>query len=174
MRWLVFAVLAIVGVTLQTTLAPQFAVGGIWPDWLLVIAIYFALYTPSWDALVAAWALGALADMQTVERFGVLSLGYLAGAALVYMVREAVFRAHPLTQFVLTAMAAIVVHGCICAYYAATGGWGDVSTWSTFARAGLIALYTAVWAPLIHGALLRLGPAVGLAAPRRGPMGQPL
>jgi rod shape-determining protein MreD len=167
MRWIVLALLAVMAVTLHTTIGPRLAVGGIRPDAVLVLGTFFALYLRAPDALVAAWALGLLADLESVERFGLLSLSYLAAAGAVFLLREAVFRQHPLTQFVMTLLAGVVFHATVTLYYTCTGGLGTVPAWSLLGRGVLVGLYSAAWAPLVHGALLKFGPQVGLGSPKR-------
>ena len=53
MRWLGFAICAVMGLTLQTTVAWRFEIGGARPDWMLVLVVFFALHTRSEEGLLA-------------------------------------------------------------------------------------------------------------------------
>lgn len=166
MRWLTFALIGIVTVTLHTTLGPSLAVGSIRPDWILVAVVFFAMHVRSPDAVAAGWMLGLLADLQSAERFGLLSLVYGLTAGGVYLAREALFRAHPLSHAAMTFAAGCFVQGALWMYYVAVLGFGRAS-WSSPAATGLlVALYSALWAPIIHAGLLKFSPWLGLTSPR--------
>ena len=163
MRWLAFVIVGVVGVVLQTTLSPRLAVAGVRPDWVLVLAVFFALHVRGRDAIAAAWLLGLGADFQSIERFGLLSLVYALVAVGVYLVRDYLFRRHLLTHFFLTFVAGLAVQFLLLAYYALFlddgGGWG-------VGRMVLVALYSALWAPPIHMLLLRMSSWLGLETPK--------
>jgi rod shape-determining protein MreD len=168
MRWLGFVICAVIVLTLQTTVAWRLDLRGARPDWLLVLAIFFALHARSADALIGAWLLGAAADVMSIERFGLLSGCYGLATLAVYAVRDYVFRDNPLAHFVLTFAAAAAVGAATMAYRGAVvdGGWRA----GAFAAGGSILLgaaYTAVWAPLVHYVLLKFPRALGVRAPRR-------
>ena len=166
MRWLAFAALAIVCVTLHTTVAPRLAVAGARPDWILVAVVFFAMHVRSLDAVVAGWTLGLLADFQTAERFGLLSLVYGLTALLVYFGREHMFRSNPFAHFAMTLVAGLIVQFMLWTYYAVGVGAGGASWFGQLFTVGWAALYTALWAPPVHACLLKLSPWLGLAVPR--------
>ena len=70
MRWLGFAICAALVLTLQTTVAWRLEIRGAQPEWMLVLAVFFALHARSVDALIGAWLLGALMDNYSMARFG--------------------------------------------------------------------------------------------------------
>lgn len=157
MRWLPFAILVVLAVALQTTVAPRLALVGAVPDWILVLVVFYALNAPTWHALPCGWAAGLLADLMSVERFGLLSLTYGCVAAGVGAVREWVFVRHPLTQFAVTLGAALAIRVAWAVYCAALGQPGE-----PVGRLMWTCVYTALWAPLIHGGLLRISALLGL------------
>lgn len=166
MRWLTFSICGIIVLTLQSTIAPRFSLFGAGPDWLLVVVVFFALNARLADAALAAWALGACADLMTIERPGLLAISYTLAALLVSSVREYSFREHAMTQFVIVLLMGFLVRSAWLIYrhllYDPAGSvflellgyvfWG--------------ALYTAIWAPPAHKVLLSLARTFGLARPR--------
>lgn len=171
MRWATFIVVAAVLLTMQSALAPFVEIKGVRPDWLLVGAVFLGLFIKPPHAVVAAWLLGLCADLLTVERPGLLSLSYMLVAAAVSTVREYVFRYWAITQFTLTLVLAIGLGTVLMIYRRMMYGqarplWSD---WLVFVL--MSSLYTASWAPILHGLLLRLSGLLGIARPRYGHAG---
>lgn len=166
MRWLTFSVLA-AGVWVgQTTLAPRLSIGGVQPDWVLVLVVFFGLYGPERDGCVAGWVLGLGADLMSVERLGMMSLAYCLTAVAVRSVRELVFLKRPATHFVVTLCAGLILWCGVLAYRVVVYP-GSVSGWSGAAAEGLAgALYSAGWAVGIHAVLLRFSRSLGLHTSR--------
>ncbi|MFQ5489315.1 MAG: rod shape-determining protein MreD [Phycisphaerae bacterium] len=160
MRWLPYTILIVLVVALQTTVAPRLAWMGAVPDWILVLVVFYAMNVPARHSLPCGWCAGALADLMSVERFGLLSLTYGCLAAGVCAIRGWVFVRHPLTQFGVTLAGVLAIRLSWGVYCAAVGQPGEpVGTliWTC--------IYTACWAPLLHGALLRASPLLGLGRP---------
>lgn len=166
MRWLAFILCSIVVLTLQATVAERIEWHGVRPDWVLVLVTFFALNARNTDALLGAWALGAACDLMSVERFGLLSLGYGTVALLVYAIREYLFGEHPLTHVCVTLGACILMQTMLAAYRAAAYGPASPSFAVLMAEGVWTGLYTAVWAPVIHGGLLRISRVLGVRTPR--------
>ena len=116
MRWLTFVILAVVATTLQVTVAPRLAFHGARLDCILILVVFYALYGPSEHAILAGWLGGALADVMTIERFGLLSLSYALTGALVVSIRDALFIRHPLTHFSVTLAGGVLVQAMWAAY----------------------------------------------------------
>ena len=113
MQWLAFLITAILTVTVQTTLAPALTVGGVRPDFILIAVIFFALHGRGLDAVIAGWALGFAADLQSVQRFGLMALCYALVAYGVYAIRPYLFRRHPLAHFLVTFVSGLLVYGLL-------------------------------------------------------------
>lgn len=166
MKWVSLAVAVMACVVLHTTVGPRLAIGPVRPDFLVVLAVFIAMHVRGLDVIAAGCVLGMIADLQSIERFGVLAFAYTGAAALAFAFRNHVFRSHPLSHFAMTFFAACGVQLVLLLYYVITGGLG-VERWASQLVGGLmIALYSAVWAPPVHAALLRLAPWVGIDVPR--------
>jgi rod shape-determining protein MreD len=157
MRWLTFITLVVLVVSLQSTVAGRLTCLGATPDWVLVLVVFYALHARADQAMAAGWLAGALADLLTIERFGLLSLTYGLVAVVVCQVRGWMFTRHPLTHFGLTLAAALVVRVGWSVYRAAFDLSGD----------GVLALgwscvYTALWAPPLHWVLLKMPRVLGI------------
>jgi rod shape-determining protein MreD len=130
---------------------------------MFVLAVYYALWGPWPDAAIAAWLLGLLVGAMTADRIGLHAFCFGGAAWAILRIRQVLFRDHPITQFAVTFAFALVVQlivGVYRAWQAPASGAGD--GWA--ASAVLIAAYTAVWAPLLHWALIRLRRWTGLHA----------
>ncbi len=167
MRWPSFLVVAVLGIALQTVVAPCLEINHIRPDWMFVVAVHYALQAPWADGLIAAWLLGLLVDLSTQERLGLFAFSYGLAALGIVQIRDLVFRDHPFTHVAVTLLFGgvvqtvvgiyrLVVHGSPTSYGASIA-WDGVFT----------ALYTAAWAPYMHWSLLKCRKFLGLLPPYR-------
>ena len=166
MRWLTFAACAAVALILQTTLARRTALFHVRPDWVFAVVVFFALYCRRPDAYVAGWALGLAADLMSIERLGLLAVGYTLAAVMINAVRDLVFLKSPVTHFAVTLASALVLNAAlagyrILAYPVAAREWAAV-----LADGAATAVYTAVWAVPIHQILLKFSSGFGLHTSR--------
>jgi len=171
MRWLAFAVAIVVSVVLQTTVAPHLAIGRIRPDFLLVLAVFVAMHVRGTDVIAVACVLGMFADVQSLERFGLMAVAYSAAAGAVYVMRAHVFRSHPLAHVAVTFAAGVIVQWLMLLYAIVLTGVGGGSWAGQFFGGLLIALYSALWAPPAHALLLRVAPWTGVDVPRYADLG---
>lgn len=162
MRWITFSVCALVMVTLQSAVAPRMSVLGVRPDWLLVAVVFFALYVPLVDALLAAWIIGACADLMGLERFGLLSISYGLVAVLVFSVRDYLFRYQGTTQFCITLIACFLVRALWAPYLVWMYPQADWGFGSLLLEGMATALYTALFAPFLHKFGVGMAGAFGL------------
>lgn len=166
MRWLPTIILILIFVVLQATLAPALAIRGVRPNWLLVLAVFWGLYAPRKDGILAAAIMGAVADMMTIERFGFQMISYCVAAVFVAALRELVFRHRASTQFAMTLVTGLLLHTAWLIYaslrFGALGSF--LPEW--FSSVFFVALYSAAWAPLIHRALLTIADLLGIHRPR--------
>jgi rod shape-determining protein MreD len=166
MKWFALGLAMIVCVVLQTTVSPRLAIGSVRPDFLLLLAVFLAMHVRGVDVIAAGCALGMVADLQSLERFGLLAIAYAAASAAVYLVRTHVFRSHPLAHLTMTLLAGLIVQLVILLYCIAFTGVGGGSWGGQVFGGVLIAVYSALWAPPLHAVLLRLAPWVGVDVPR--------
>lgn len=151
-RWVSFGICLLFVLICQTTLASQVGIWDVRPDWLLVLVVFFSLYSTRVDAAIAGWVIGLAADMTSVERVGLSSMTYLVAALMVNSVRDMVFLRNAGTHFVVTLSAGLMVQLVISLYRA----WrlAAYEPWQHLALEGaLVALYSAFWAIPIHSAL---------------------
>jgi rod shape-determining protein MreD len=168
MRWLTFAILAVLVLTLQAAVAPRLELFSARPDFLLVVVVFLSLYAPSRDAIAAGWILGACADLMTIERFGVIALSYGLTAMIVTSLREYLFRYRVMTQLVAALTACLLVRTAWTMYYHLLYEAREpmLSDWLI---GGVIAsVYTAALAPFAFRVLLGLSRSLGIARPRYG------
>lgn len=109
MRWLPFAILLYVTAVLQTAFAPFVAIHTVQPDFLVILAVYYALHARRYDALIACWIIGLMIDLSGMSYLstGYSNLGVSAFALgliafLIVNIREAIVRDSAATQLVMT------------------------------------------------------------------------
>jgi rod shape-determining protein MreD len=163
MRWLTFAILASIGLVFQTALAPHVAIRGIRPDWMLSIAVFYALLGTWPDACIAAWTLGLLTDLASAnEHIGLFAFSYGGTAWLILKVRDLIFPEHWRAHAALTLFAALLVYLVAAGYRALTHGAALPSLRSPWMFAIWTAVYTTAWAPILHYLLVHLKRLTGL------------
>lgn len=165
MRWIAFAILLYCVAVVQTTVAPMLTLHGVWPDFLIIVAVYYALAAAPTDAMLACWVIGLVIDLTGSSYLrdgnvgvGALSLGLIA--LLLVKLRDLTFRDSVWTALFFTFLAKLmlsVLSGVHMIYLAkAQARLGDVIIVGFYS-----AVYTAVLAPYGHWLLRRL----------RGPLG---
>lgn len=167
MRWLTFTILAVIMLVLQTAAAPHLALAGVQPDWMFILATFYALLGPWPDVGIAAWTLGLLVDLQTAGgagrgQIGLAAFAYGGAVWLVHLFRELVFREHWLAHLVTTLIGALLVQSVVAVYRTVTAPPGPGPATGYWSFAFWTALYTAFWSPYFHFVLIRLGRAMGL------------
>jgi rod shape-determining protein MreD len=149
MRWPAFFILVYIAVGLQIGMGDFLRIGGAGarPDLVLFAVIFIAIHAPRDAALLGAFTIGLVKDMTTLSPLGLYAIAYSVVGMFVVSAQEYVYRAHPVTHatlgFVgsLLAGAVVLIHGWIKGPPASLG--------EVFGSA----LYTALLAPLILGAL---------------------
>lgn len=170
MRWLVFGFLAILTICVQTTLAPALAVWGVRADFVFILLLHYALHAPQREGFVAGWLLGLLVDLTTVGPLGVYAFVYSLVALGIGTVGELTFRRHPLTHFTLTLLFYGAVQVVMRGYFWMEAGLHG-SVLSVVLDSLASAVYTGVWAIVVHRILLRYERGLGLSDQRRGWVG---
>lgn len=165
MNGVALAFLAFFVLVLQSTLAGRIALGGARPDWILVYVVFLGLYARGSQAIVTGLLLGASADLLTLERFGLLAIVYAAAGATVAGVREFLFRYRATTQFVVTLAAALVLQVAWLAHRRLAFPSSAIG-YHSLGVAVLASVYSAAWAPVIHGGLLRAARWIGVPRPK--------
>lgn len=176
MRWLTFIILAGITLVLQTSLAPHLSIYGVRPDWMFILAVFYAILGPWPDACIGAWFLGLLVDLESVNgsgfgRIGLFAFTYGGTAWLIYHGRDFVFREHWVTHTVFTLLGALVVQAVVAIFRRWSAPPGVSPATGVWTYALLTALYTAFWAPYFHWLLVRLRRLTGLRVAASGRSG---
>lgn len=166
MRWIPFTLCMLAALTGQAAWASRLELWGARPDGLLVVVVFFALHGVAGDALVAAWLVGVLADLMTIERLGFFSATYVLAAGAILAIREGLFRESLAVQVLVVLITGFLVRGMWLVYRALTVDWHD-ATWRVLAVDGAwSAAYTALWALPMLALLWRLRNVFGVARRR--------
>lgn len=169
MRWVAFGILAIVMLTLQTALAPRAELMGVRPDWLIATVVFFALHARVVDGMIGAWAIGACADLMSIERLGLMALSYGLASLLVSAIRDELFRDSAPTRFMMTLGITFVLQIVWALYRGVLYPSGYTGLPGLSMGAVWAALYTACWALPIHAVLSRFAGAFGISNARSRP-----
>ena len=168
MRWLTLAILAVLALMLQATLAPRVALFSARPDFLLIVVVFLGLYAPSKDAMAAGWILGACADLMTIERFGLISFSYGLTAIIIASFREYLFRYRVTTQTIVTLTACLLVRTAWMAYYHLLYEARGPMFADWLIGGVVVSTYTAALAPFAFRFLFNMSRLLGIARPRYG------
>lgn len=162
--WLGFAVLAVVGVCLQTAFVPHVEIFSARPDVMLLLAVFYALHARGYDGLIAAWLCGLLVGLCSLAGLGLFCCLYGVVVLPVYAARAAVFRDHLATHLVFTLVCALLVQLASALYvdwrYPVVGSVRPI-----YLQAMVSVLYTTALVPLVQMPLVRLHRLLGLRRP---------
>jgi len=158
MRWMPFAIVAIMILICQTTIVQVMAIQSVRPNWMFVLAIYYALWGAWPDAAIAAWLLGLAVDLTSLGnggRLGLYAFSFGAAAWAIIKIRSVFFRDHAVTQFAVTLVFSLAVELVVQGYrhWSVFGAMPESRVW---ASAFFTAVYTAVCAPYLHWVLFRM------------------
>jgi len=154
MRWTSFFILAYVTLGLETGLARAIEWKSAAPNFVLLAVMFIALNAPRDAALLACFILGLLHDFASQGTFGLLAFTYGSVGVVIGSLQQAVSRRHPLTHFILTAVA-----GTVVAIILTLHDWLRPPAPHAYPPALPLfssAIYSAVLAPLVLGFLQKI------------------
>ncbi len=163
-KWIWFSFWALFLLAVELAASPRVALGGVSPDWLLILMIFVALRSPAPEGFIAAWTLGMLADLAVGTRLGLFALGYMMVAAVLAQIQLGRGRTRVFVQAAVIFIAAVAAH-TILAVAALTDE--SRSPGQCVVLVPTIALYTALVGPPLFwllsrtSALLRIEPGGG-------------
>ncbi len=185
MRLLAYFILAYVSLGIQVGLGDYVSYRGATPNLALLATIFIAINAPRDAALLGCFGIGLMHDLLTQQPPGLFALSYGLVGLIVAGSNQAIYRDHPLAQFSMALVGAVVVavvvllHGWIHPRGPAetewVGGAGPtpatqvslaavhISSATEFIRA----LYTALLAPVVLGLLQRAKRVFAFQPPRR-------
>ncbi len=171
MRWIPFAILVYLALVVQTAVAPFLSLHGVQPDFVVILAVYYALVAKPPDAMLACWIIGLASDLAGLSFAGhgnvgvrALSLGLIS--VLIVKVRELTFRDSVWSQLVFTfaTKACLSILVGLHALYVAGAALGLNEI---LARSFYEAVYAAVLAPYGHWMLRQLRGPLGVGPAHR-------
>jgi len=110
---LLFSLLAIATLLLQTTVMPQALRGRASPDLLLIVCVYLALYRHSAGGAAAAFGLGYLQDAFSGSAMGLNAFGMSLVFGFIYLTSRRLWVDNTLSRVVVVFIAAIIKTGAI-------------------------------------------------------------
>ena len=145
---LIFVVLSIVGLFLQSTVPPFGSHSFVTPDLVLITVIFIGLYVRSVWGVLGAFSLGLLSDFATAQYLGPGAAGAMICYWIVVFVSQRVFVEHFIGLIILGFLASL---GKQITYLALLLGFvGLKLTWWQISKTVLIeAAFTAVLTPMI-------------------------
>jgi rod shape-determining protein MreD len=95
MRWLRFAILILIATIIQAELIKMIAISNIKPDLLIILLVFFAIYSTTTEAIIISFIIGIASDLiGPAMGPGMISLG-LFGTLLAYLHRVIAIRKKP-------------------------------------------------------------------------------
>ncbi len=145
-RWIRFAILIIIAMLIQASLLSNLRYR---PDLLLILLVFYAVYSSTMDAIIASFIIGLASNIISLNLMGtgIIAFG-IVGTALAYLQRTVSLRN------VIFAGFAIFFAGFLCGLiisflsYLKTGQAGNIMNLAVWTS-----LYSAVAGPFLFGAL---------------------
>jgi rod shape-determining protein MreD len=151
---LLYAVLAVIALLLQTTVLPHISVGRATPDLLLIMCVYLGLHQHSVAGAVGAFFLGYLQDTFSGSLVGLNAFGMCLIFTIVYLTSRRLWVDNAISKIVVVFLASllktIAVLALIALFMSADDLWRTMLGY-LFIEAGLAAILSpAVFAVLAH------------------------
>ena len=152
---LLFFVVALILVLLQTTLLPLPLLGPIVPDLVLVLCVYWGLYHPTVGAVFASFLLGYSVDVVSSPILGLQAFAMSTVFLAVHLSSRSIWLHHPVASAIVVLLASLVKGAALAlvsaVFLSASGVWIGVSRYII-----MEAVVAAALAPFVF-ALLRRG-----------------
>lgn len=113
MNWLVFAVATYLLLALDVGASKLVSIGGVQPQWLLVLLVFVGLMAPTQTAAIAALVIGVILDLLPGPVPGATIIGPYAIGCLVGMYAVLQLRGLVLRESVVTLTATVFVVGLL-------------------------------------------------------------
>jgi rod shape-determining protein MreD len=158
MRWFTFAILAYFTIAIQMALSGFVNWGEAAPNLVLPVVVFVAVNARRKEALLGAFALGAMQDLFSQHPPGLFAFAYGLVGLFVVGMQPAVYRDHPLTHF-FVALAGGMLTGAVIVFnewsYPMLHHVPDAAR-PAIGRVMAGVLYSALLAPLILWPLVRI------------------
>jgi len=96
---------------IQSTLSPRLQIGAIWPDFMLLVVVSWALLGRLAEALVWSMAGGLVVDLMSGGPFGGTGLALMVATLAAAVMAEGVFRGRTVLPIAAALVASLAFHG---------------------------------------------------------------
>jgi rod shape-determining protein MreD len=151
---MLFFVVGVLLVLLQSTIFHLLPLGPIVPDLILVLCVYWGLYHPSVGAVLGSFALGYSVDVVSSPILGLNAFAMSLVALAVYLSSRSIWLHHPMVSAIVVLLASLVKGAALLLVWAlflsVEGFWIGAAKYIL-----MEALIAAVLAPLVFALLHR-------------------
>jgi len=142
------------GIAVELTLSDRISFLGGRPEPLFLLACFAALFAAQPNqGLLVAWIFGLLKDLGSASPLGLHALLFVAIAWGILQLRRVVFREHPLPQFAVVLVGALLLEFLTAAFVCVVNG--GIPFLRVLLKALSGALFSAALAPVVMWLLLR-------------------
>ena len=152
MHWPVFAVTLFITAVLHITLGRfiSFGQGFVRPDFLALLALFFALYAPRRHAPLVCWIIGFAADLLGLAPPGAFAFSFGLLALLTLRARMLVYPDHPISRIILAFFWTFFAQAFVFAIPCLFGRISFSDLLPYLALSSRIGLYTALFTPVYY------------------------
>ena len=152
MHWPIFSLTLFIAVVLQMTLGSffPFAERLIRPDFLALLALFFALYAPRRHAPLAAWIIGFTADLLFLGTPGAFAFSFGLLALLTLSARQILYPNHAISRIILAFCWTFLTYAFTFTVPCLLGRRNFTDLMPFLSLSCWIALYTAAFTPVYY------------------------
>ncbi len=152
MHWPIFSLTLFIALVLQITAGRFFPFADrlIRPDFLALLALFFALYAPRRHAPLAAWIIGFTADLIGLGTPGAFAFSFGLLALLSLSARQILYPFHPISRIILAFCWTFLAHAFSFAVPCLLGRRAFADLMPFLGLSLCIALYTAALTPVYY------------------------
>ena len=152
MHWPIFSITLFIALVLQITAGRFFPFADrlVRPDFLALLALFFALYAPRRHAPLAAWIIGFLADLLSLGPPGVFAFSFGLLGLFAVWARQMLYPDHPISRIILAFCWTFLAHAFSFAVPCILGRRTFPELMPFLGLAFCIALYTAALTPVYY------------------------
>ena len=146
-----FAALGLIAIlaVLQTSLVSHFAIGGFWPDLVLLAVINWGLIRGVEEGMLCGLVGGVIIDLTSGLPFGTSSVAYVCVAGVVSLGESALMRTHILLP-TIAALVGTIIYFCVAIVIVASINHEVLLNGSVGHTILGVAVYNAVINPLVY------------------------
>ncbi len=152
MHWPIFSLLLFISVVLQISAGRFFPFADrlVRPDFLALLALFFALYAPRRHTPLAAWIIGFTADLLSLGTPGAFAFSFGLLALLTLSARQILYADHAVARIILAFCWTFLAHAFSFAVPCLLGRRAFADLMPFLGLSFCIALYTAALTPVYY------------------------